>query len=384
MGKGEIMGLDAVEVLQDFYFTALILKFLEHNNNEMQKQLLAQFLVEYSTYILAEYLNTNKFESKEKPDMEREYQELKTKINSRRNEFFKNSSYSKKGVGRTQEKIREEMGIDIEVETYDTSVIVNKKNELISINYGYWDKEKYNSEYVQTLKYIQDVVNKVDEIFSIDSKEILEKEITDPRTIELLRINNKEELLYKSKSSKGLFPNVDNEADISVIYMFFEKFKNIERVAKLFEGRIIKISEVGLSYDNYIAKIQAFYICVLGDNNLKYSTSSFWDEFRKIVEKEIDSEFYPKNRCLRNKIHYTKIEKISEEDYAVLMVQQKQYISLFVKYVTDNMHWEIGTYDAFMDWAKIHVKENDLDLGEFNDNREYYYGMYLHLQENND
>ncbi|MEA4987298.1 MAG: hypothetical protein VB095_04515 [Anaerovorax sp.] len=107
-------------------------------------------------------------------------------------------------------------------------------------------------------------------------------------------------------------------------------------------------------------KLRAMVICLLGDIGNDFQNKFLKDtplikEINKAVAKVIDrSDFYKKNRAIRDNIHYSKTQVISNDDYEFISTYQKRYFAAVLNVFEKNLFVNFGLkYKVALAFAKL-------------------------------
>lgn len=358
--------IDRKQVLQDFFFTELVLRYKREVSNFWIKEMYAHFLINHSIFLMNELLKVVSLDPNNNNN--EQLNEMVRNINVYRRFKMKN-----KTTGKEHRKIRESLGIDNQEETYDLTLLMDDENRVFSMSYEFADTESDFKSFEDILLQLSEILKGLDYLYSEElfsaclDNEIIRAKIETDNTINLGT---------HSKASKNLFPYLECESDISFVLLHYSRLKVLELVSNSFENLEVKTDAFNLNFNHYMAKLKAIEICSIGDD-LKDMSSNFSMQFIEETTKGLKPQFFRENRMLRNKIHYYILEVVDDEVINELINQQNCYISTFVNLVDKNMDLEKKQFDDFIAWAVDYIELNDISIEDFNIARDMYYDIYI-------
>lgn len=365
--------IDIEQLIQDFLFTELILRYKRLVENEKLKELYTNFLINQSIIIMTEYSIANKSSENQKPNKEAE--EFSSKVKRLRRSTMKSRTF-----GSTHAKKRKEMGLDNFEKTYNLSVLIADDQSISWLGYEFFNAEKNFEDFDVILLQMKSVIDG----FNFPLFEVyLENTLAEEEVYLKVDRDNKMNLSLESRSANNIFSDIVEESDLSFILLHFSRLKNIILAEQLFIGRELIVGPFALSFDRYISKVKAVAICNIGDDISKHS-SLFIENLSSELNTGLTSDFFTRNRKVRNKIHYENLEVIDDAEYIEIARQQNVYISNFLKYFDLNTNIERQPYDDFFNWLNSYMKYNSVSRDEFNSNKDYYYEIYKESIKNNE
>lgn len=273
--------------------------------------------------------------------------------------------------GNTKKKIREErnsikrsiyrsntikekslkMGIEMNKKFYDINIVIDKNNKLLDINL-----ENYNEE--NKLKFWSDIVYTDEKI----AKELLKDITGKTNVIECIYNILNEKALDNIQELEEMFTGFRYSYSAYELFKKANNFTNDDKYFIMYRYRLVysiicvdnffkkyplelKIGNICINVKNYMLKIKALIIDILGHDILNLNTN-FVRKIRLEVKEEIEDytpNFFIINRKIRNNIHYLNIETLQKNDIDKLEKNQNIYLAIIMKNFKNSINININS-----------------------------------------
>lgn len=283
-------------------------------------------------------------------------------------------------------EIQEKMGLNFDEKVYDMDIILNTDcSELLYMNYEIYIEMEELADDFDFWDSLFGMPEKIaDIIFSALGFDVCMERlfaIADERISEILKtIESDIECRRYSYSVYKLFSKsaqLSMQDKIFILYRF-RLVASIEHLEKLLPD--IKMEQDGvciIDLKAFFRKYKAMVIGILYEDlrvlNSKFSMALF-DEIEKKIS---DKSFFPINRKIRDNIHYSKVEMMSDNEIEIIDRYQDTYINIIKEHMLDELYIDIDeeclTMTGFLE--EIHAK--GISVEELDKHYVSYYYKYL-------
>lgn len=351
----------ATEVIQDMFTLYLCFKTQSKVKNIFVQELYGYVEVYFYSVFLHELIKADLIESAAVS------KEVKKLIEEFRLRFLKKNAFI--GGSHTQ-KIIEEMGIDFEHYMYDVVLTTEKTDEkiLYAINFSFWDLVNVDKIKVDTFNSLAQIPEKlIEENFKcFQEKELGEKVIKKIEKMCAEKAFQIEKFVQPVKypyPSGILFKNPEPcEQDKILIlyhYSYFELFNIIDKFIPNFR---IETNAFCINIAHSLMKLKAMLIEQFGSNIKNLDTPMVAEIKRKIEDSIHEKDAFKVNRKLRNNIHYTEIDIISELEWEMINKFQNEYFDIVLKTFNKYLHFKFGKRYRFIRWIADHTDSKMREL----------------------
>lgn len=318
------------EIINDAFWLGFILELKRKVSNISKKEVLASFLIFFSSIFTYETLKSNYGKLTEKRAVT-----LK-QINDYR---MYNLKYVHNIGAKNTEKILSEMGVDFENYVFDLTLFVNN-DKLIDTNFRNWNSNK--KEYFELLDGIVATPFRWIEILLPGLFNQIERILIELIDKYLNKIDEFE-LEKKPYASSRLFSsaNIDNNEKIYILQRY-GLVKTIMLLDKLMKENIVfSIGNIEINSNHFFIKIKAIIIELFWNDNKR--NLSVLNKIFELNNAKIDKRFYILNRKIRDNIHYNWITDIREDEHQFVSNNQDIYLKNIIQVF--NKHIDIK-FDA--------------------------------------
>lgn len=227
-----------------------------------------------------------------------------------------------------------EMGINFDELVYDMNVVLNNE-ELFDMNFEEYNENDNLEFWNGVFSILQDVSNCI--INTITSMTIEEQfKLFDDNAKDFYDNIQKSTLLkrysYSAYKLFSLSPNLTNIDKIFILYRYrlITSIKYIEEIFKKYNYDMNFEKLFFIKFENYIRKIKALFIDIIGNDLMKMETSYSADLLKSINDNINEKNFFVLNRKLRNNVHYVQTTILSNDELKIVNKNQDIYINLLI------------------------------------------------------
>lgn len=351
----------ATEVIQDMFTLYLCFKTQSKVKNIFIQELYGYVEVYFYSVFLHELIKADLAEcAAVSKDVKKLLEELRLR-------FLKKNAFI---GGHHTQKIIEEMGIDFDHYMYDLVLTTEKTDEknLYAINFSFWDLANMDKVKVDTFNSLAQIPEKlIEESFqSLQEKELGEEVIKKIERVCAEKAFQIERFVQPVKypyPSGILFNNPEpcEEDKILILYhySYFALFNIIDNFIPNFR---IETKAIRINISQSLMKLKAMLIEQFG-SNIKNLNTPMVEEIKREIEDSIhEKDAFKVNRKLRNNIHYTEIDIISELEWEITNKLQNEYFDIVLKTFNKYLHFKFGKKYRFIRWIADHTDSKMREL----------------------
>ena len=338
------LNLEQLELLNDSFWLAYILKFIEKVDNIWIKSYISNFMLFFASIYAHELIVANF--GNMSPDITMTRKELKDiRMNNIKLLPMENTESIKNKM--------KDMGIDFEHYVFDMIIICDSNLELFDTNFRMWEYQKKNEEQFENLNAIVNTPltwtkrflgKYYEEIFA------LLEELSD-KYVESINKYNFKDYTYPSCKLFNSKLSIDEKIYIMQRYGLI---KSVIWLEDIFKEKIkLEIGDLKFDFERFLLKIKAIVIEIIGNdrNNSNYEVIK---ELLIINERTIDSRFFKINRKMRDNIHYNKINELTSEEIEILKKYQDIYLKNIIGICNSNINIKFNLgYKIALALAKV-------------------------------
>ena len=344
----------ACEILQDLFTMYMCFNIQSKIKNPFIQELYGYIMVFFYSVFLHELYKANLID-------ENQYTKIpKSLMNEFRQRFLK----KKAEVGKPHlDSIRKEMGIEFDYFMYDIILTVDSKDrsKLYSVNLGLWDLERIEKEKLELFNTLAGFPEKlIKELFS----EVANQEVADDFIkifdtaceAHAAKLEGKLSPVKYPYASAVFFKNPEPEEQdkytVMYYYSYFSLFGMLDEFvpALKVEGEVINID---VSYS--VMKLKAMLICTFGDAIFELKTPMVQSIKKEIEDSFGESDVFKINRRLRNNLHYSSVEKLSDIELERIDIFQRKYMEIVLDAFKKNIKFKIGKWYQLIKWIADHT-----------------------------
>lgn len=344
----------AKEILQDLFAMYICFNIQSKSKKLFVQEIYGYIMVFFYSVFLHELYVANLI------DMNPTTEKAKTMINGFRQRFLKKKAL----LGKPHlEEIRKDMEIDFEHFIYDIILTVDETDmsKLYSINVGIWDLECIEKEKLEMFNVLAGIPEYLIKKLLSDFNEngIADNAL---KAIDIACESYAKEMDKKlcpikyPYSSAVFFKNPElQEQDkylIMYYYSYFSWFNMLDEFvpALKLEGEVFSLN---IPYS--LMKLKAMLVTMFGDVVSELDTPVV-QELKKEFENCFgESDIYILNRRLRNNIHYTEVNEISNSELKRVDDFQRKYIKTVLSVFEEKIKFKIGKWYHFIKWIADHT-----------------------------
>lgn len=350
----------AKEVLQDMFTMYICFNIQSKIKNPFIQEIYGYIMVFFYSVFLHELYTAKLL------DENQATKKPKKMINEFRQRFLKKKAI----LGKTHlEEIRKEMGIDFEHLVYDIILTVDKNDEgkLYSINLGLWDLEQNEREKLEMFNALAGLPEKLikELLSSVNEKQVADNalEIIDAACEAYAKEMDKQVSPIKYPYASAIFfkspePQKQDKYLILYYYSYFSLFNLLDKFvpALKVEGEVL-----GLNIPYSLMKLKAMLVEAFGGIISELDTPILQKIKREMKNCFGESDIYRLNRRLRNNIHYTAIDKISDSELEKIDGFQRKYIQIVLSAFGEAIKFKFGKGYRFIKWVADHTDSKILE-----------------------
>lgn len=379
-----ISPLDAYnELYQDSYFFELLM-FIKRNLKNIESKNSVAFFLKRIAPVICYELSVFLEEQNILDKSEFYFPEMKNKVQIERVRVVKEVI-----LNSTQAEVAmKEMGLDFKNRVYDINVVI-KNDELLSTNYeNYFSEVEANIPFYDSLfdmprnvlKALNLGIFKKEDMNGFDNDfEVLIKENIEKIDLEL----NGDRLSYSSKVLLSYAEGIQDKDKLFILYRYgiLKNLLNIEKLCPNIQINTNLGTEpiILVKKENFFRKVKAVFIEDIGQEIMKSKEKSNFIKsiFNEINEVIIDKRFFQLNRKIRNNIHYSQINELTDKELDVVDTFQNKYLYLILNIFDSMIHIEVDENCKKMnDFFKIVINHN-ISKKELSLNYEEYYLEFI-------
>ena len=336
------------EIINDAFWLSYILELKRKIANHDMKEVFSNFLLIYGSIFCGETLSAKFGGMGENATI------AEKEIEGFRN---KNLKHCYTMTSDAAQRAIEEMGIDLDNYTFDIVLILNNSN-LLDTNFRSWNYNKAEKE--KLLECVVSTPNAWMEKLMpdvYDTTLYLLKEQTE-NLINNLSYNR---ITQKPYSSYKLYVNSMLSSNDKIYIL--QRYGHVQLVNffdTLFKACIsIKYNDLTLDSKTFITKCKAILIEMFY-NDSKSNSIAVLDEIFLLNKNSIPSEFYSKNRSIRDNLHYGDYHYLSEKEWNFVQKYQDVYLKNVLEIFDSNISYNFDFTYKFGLWlAKVYKWSNE-------------------------
>lgn len=342
--------LEQLELLNDSFWLAYILKFVEKSDNVWIKSYISNFMLFFSSVYVNEIIVANF--GKISSDITMTRKELKSmRINNIK-------LLPMKSTENIMSKIKE-MGLDFNNYAFDMTILCDDNLELFDTNFRMWEYQKKNEERFDNLNAIVNTPLTWTKRFLGEYYEYLFR-LMEEQSDKYLKNIEKYNFKSYSYSSYKLFKNKLSEDEKVYIIQRYGLLKSIIWFENIFEEKMeVEVGELKFSFEKFFMKVKAIVIETIGNdrNNCDYGTIK---QLLTTNKQTIDDKFFKINRKMRDNIHYTKTSEFDNEELEILKKYQDIYLKNMIDIFDENINIKFNLgYKFALGLAKLEYWSRD-------------------------
>ena len=288
--------LEQREILNDFFWLAYILKFINKIDNLWIKSYISNFILFFSSIYSHELIVANF--GNISPNITMTRKELK---NIRMNNVKLLPMESAESI---KNKMND-MGVDFNHYVFDMNIICDNNLELFDTNFRMWEYQTKNEEQFENLNAIVNTpLTWTKRFLGEYYKQIFDllEELSDKYVDNINKYNLKNYIYPSCKLFKNNL-SIDEKIYIMQRYGLVKSIIWLENVFK--EKIKLEFGDLKFDLERFFLKIKAIVIEIIGNDrhNCDYEIIK---QLLRTNDKTIDSKFFKINRRMRDNIHYSK------------------------------------------------------------------------------
>lgn len=373
--RKELCKESIVEIMQDLVCFVYILEVVKRQKNIEAKNYVSLFLktilpvIEYEIAIFFE----------------------ETQIISK-NDFF--NPGMKKRVFAEREAIKriivnsskplitaQEMGLNFNEKVYDMNIKIYK-NTLQDMNYEtYVDNVKNSDFWLDLFSSPKKVLTamlmglnydiSIDELISALDDSIVKTSLDFDEKFDGERLSYS---VYKLFSQADFLTNRDK---IFILYRYRMVTSVLAIEKNLPKLEIKKNNDIIIDFHSFFRKWKAMIVGIIGKELSELKTDFSLNLQRKIDDNIVNKKFFQYNRKLRNNLHYTTIEILSQKALELIDSGQKIYFDIIVSSFDKCLYIDVDKECRTMTGFLKACQDKELPPDEITRNYYYYYIKYL-------
>ena len=274
--------------------------------------------------------------------------------------------------------IVQEMGLDFNKKIFDLNILV-KEETVLGFNF-----EDY-FERVTDIDFWNSLCNAVHHILHlIVSLPIINldiKEMYQAINSDLCKIAAAfDDALNYKRYSYSCYTLFSKATDLSIedkvfILYRYRMLNSMLTMDKLIPDIKIDLGGLTIRSKHFLTKYKASVICTVGEE-IQALTSVFGEKIKKEIEKEIDKQFFPLNRKIRDNLHYAFTDNLTVEENCLVEKYQNIYIEIICKLFFDCLYIEIDDETKKMTNFFEECRRKKISKEELNKHYLRYYLQY--------
>lgn len=328
----------AIEILHDMYFITKLFEIQSRMDDKWLRDYYTKIAVPYLSIVLHECLQAGVLDKKESD------KDVIKLLKSIRKRIVKLVPI---GSSHSMKHFMDTMGIDFEHYCFDLQIALNESNhgELYDIGFTYYDL----LEGTEDMKSFDSLIKiPLQIVESILTSEPLCKHRTETITMfqsiysGIANIVSAEVSLHKYPYASSVFfkhSKLDKDDKVAVLYYY-----TLVKQSLLMDVLIPESVEEAMDiFDTLRAKCK--YRAVIIENIgrfLKCARTSLTEEMCNKINAAMDSDFFARNRSIRNNIHYKMITEFSKADIKKMYMQQELYLKTVLDIFEDKIEYNVG------------------------------------------
>ena len=336
------------EIINDAFWLSYILELKRKLTDYNTKEVLTHFLLFYGSIFCGETLSA-KFGgmAKSATTIEQEIEEFRNN----------NLKHCYTMTSNTAKRVIEQMGIDLDNYVFDIVLTLNDST-LLDTNFRSWNYNKAEKE-----KLLECVVSTPNAWVEELMPDIYETalDLLKEHTENLVNKLSCNQITQKSYSSQKLYINsILTSNDKIYILQRYGHVKLLSFFDALFEkGISIKYKGLVIDSKTFLTKCKAILIEMLY-NDSKSNNIAVLDEIFLLNKNTIPPEFYPKNRSIRDNLHYGDYHYLSDEEWKLVQEYQDVYLKNVLDVFDKNISYNFGfAYKIGLWLAKVYKWSNE-------------------------
>lgn len=344
--NGLIENMDGLfEFINDAIFETVILHLYDKVKDPYHRQFVGNFLLTISDIYIYEF---SKFKFIDTSTIKSENMKLLKDLrkNSMKYSFASNSDHFNKKAT--------DMGLSYNnLNINDCVIYYDNNKKYVDSNFRMWS---YYKENIESKKFFYDLIKNCD----LWMKGLLKNNEFDFYTgimegleaLENVLVTelNKHNIKVVSYSVSRLFDrNKFEDMQKGFILNYYGFIKSILYFEKIFLNQNISITTGNVKFESkkFFCKLKSICIKNIYDY-FKEDKSVLWNNFQKIIDSEIPSDFWRLSGLCRRNIHYKDFVKISDEDFEIIEKYQKIYFDKFIDMVDSNLNFKVTLLDKVL------------------------------------
>lgn len=362
------------EILGDMLCFDLILEIKRHCKNIETKCYLSHFLKILAPVYCYEVIHAldDMGVIAKKQQFEKEFLDF---INEQRQNTLKRVITTSRQV----KKVIKEMGINFDRITYDMNVVV-KADQLLDMSFEdnidtITHEDLWEIMFALPERLVKVILSgmtgeKIDfDIYNkVEDKILLASQIADHH-LGGKRYSYATCRLFKKNTTL-------TETDKIFILYRFRLITSIQTISKLVPNlNLSSNSKTYYDINYFFRKYKALVVAIIGAE-LKELNSSFATKIQEDIDGEVNKSFFRLNRKLRNNLHYTETDVLTEDEMNCVDRNQNIYFKILRKHITSCFSLDIDAECKFMTRFSEAYRNSGITSEDFNQNYYYYYEMF--------
>lgn len=258
----------------------------------------------------------------------------------------------------TAKRVIEEMGVDLDNYIFDIVLTLNDSN-IVDINFRSWNCNKLENQCL--LECVVSTPNAWMENLMPGIYETM-LDLLKKHTDNLIDKISNYQITKKSYSSNKLYMNSTLTSNDKIYIL--QRYGHVQLVNFfdiLFNYHIsIKCGNFTLDSNKFITKCKAILIEMFYNDSKNNKNITILNEVFSLNQNSIPSEFYSKNRSVRDNLHYGDYHYLSEKEWTLVKKYQDVYLKNVLDVFDKNISYNFGFAYKFGLWlAKVYKWSNE-------------------------
>lgn len=340
------------EIIQDNFLLYLIFNIQSKISNPLLKEMYGYLGIYCFSIYMHELIKNNLIDKNKIPP------ETINIIDGVRERFTKKRASAS---SHTIQNISEEMGIDFNHYFFDMHIIVerNDTKKLYTVDFSIWDVLVTQKEDIKT---ISQLIGIPESIIGVLLSEIHSQTGADANgEIETICTSIADKIESEIHPVKYLYasgvffkyPEPD-EQDKYFILFYYTYIYLLCNIFKYIPVSTFKIGDFIINIRHSALKLRAVFIESIG-LDIRTLDSPMIKKINREVCQFVPQDIFKRNRKLRNNIHYSKTDLISDEEYNEIELFQDKYFSSLLCAIDSCIKYNTGTRYHLIRWIADHT-----------------------------
>lgn len=339
----------AKEILQDLFTMYICFNIQSKCKNPYIQEIYGYIMVAFYSVFLHELYKANVI------DKNPTTKKSKKMIKDFRQRFLKRQAV----LGKPHlEEIRKEMGIDFEHFIFDMCLTVDEKNQrkLYSINVGVWDLEQTEKEKVEMFNALANIPEYlIKKLLSESDFKILADNalkaidvVCEEHANEMDK--NMSPIKYPYASAVFFKKPEPQEQDKYIIMYYYSYFSWFSMLDDFVPNLKVEGQIFGMNISYSLMKLKAMFVEMFGDLIRELDTPLTREIKAEFENCFVEKNIYRLNRRLRNNIHYSEVDKLSDSELKRIDDFQRKYIQIVLSIFSRQVKFKFGKRYKFIKW----------------------------------